>query len=224
MGYYNKFQNLLIKPRQATVAFMGDYEMSGSGATWTQTNIPIGAETANRLVVVCVKGKRDAGGTISAATIGGVAATVVEGASVSGGSEFIIQAVVPTGTTATVSITWSIAQVGCLCAVYVLRNLKSTTPFATARSVTVVSLACTINTISPPANSIVIAHVNALNNTTFEWSGTAGLVEDFDSGGPSVYRHSGASRKFNAGATTPTIIATASGSWSGPQMSVACWQ
>lgn len=216
---------LLQQELLPTINFIGEVNAPGSGATWSYSNAPIGvADDASRLVVACVKGMRDAGGTISSATIGGVAATVIEGASVANGSEFIIAAVVPTGTTATVTVNWSITQVGTRIAVYVLRWLKSTTPVSTARSTTVSSLAITINTISPPSNSIVIAHTNAQNNTTWTWSGTAGLQENFGSNSGSVYNHSGASAMFPAPLTTPTIIATVPSAWTSPQMSVACWQ
>lgn len=210
-----------------TINFIGELNCPGSGATWSYANAPIGvADDPGRLVVACVKGMRDAGGTISSATIGGVAATVVEGASVANGSEFIIQAVVPSGTTATVTVNWSVTQVGTRIAVYVLKRLKSPTPVATARSTTLSGLSCTISSISPPANSIMIAHTTSQSpsSTTWVWSGTAGLVEDFDSNSGSYYNHSGASKVFGTAMTTPTVIATASPNWTNPQMSVACWQ
>lgn len=215
---------LMMHENGPTCDFIAEYNAPGSGATWTQTNVPIGAANdPNRVVVVSVKGMRDAGGTISAATINGVAATVAEGASVANGSEFIIYAVVPTGTSITISVTWSITQVGTRFAVHVLRFLQSTTPVATARTNTVASLAATINTLSPSAKSVIIAHTNAQNNTTWSWSGTAGLTEDYDSNSGGLYNHSGASKVFPGPMTTPTIIATASGAWTNPQMSAVMW-
>lgn len=205
---------------EPSCAFVTQQLLSGTASSYSYTTDIGPADDPNRLVVVCIKGMRDVGGTCSG-TIGGVAFTVIEGQSLGNGSEFIVAAVVPTGTAANIVINWSVAQVGTRICVYTLRWLISTTVYAKARTTTAASNATTINNISPPAKSIVIGHTGAQNGVTWIWSG---LVEDFDSGAPTNYSVSSASKYFPAGATTPSITATASGSWTNPIMSVACWR
>lgn len=203
-----------------TCTFITQQILSGTASSYSYTATIGEANDPNRLVVVCIKGMRDAGGTCSG-TIGGVAFTVIEGQSLANGSEFIVAAVVPSGTTANIVVNWTLAQVGTRLCVYVLRFLTSTTVYANARTTSAPSNTATISSISPPPRSIVIGHTGAQNSVSWTW---AGLVRDADSGAPANYSESCASKYFPAGASTPTITATASGGWTNPIMSVACWR
>lgn len=206
-----------------TCTFITGQLLSGTASSYSY-NATIGeANDPNRLVVVGIKGARDSGGSISG-TIGGVAFTQVAGQNLGNGAEYIVSAVVPTGTTANIVINWSQAQVCTVICVYVLRFLTSTTVYANATTTTASSNATTISSISPPPKSIVIGHTGGQNSVSWTWSGTAGLMEDYDGGAGSNYNSSCASKYFPGGATTPTIIATASGSWVNPIMSVVCWR
>lgn len=205
---------------EPTCTFITGQILSGTASSYSYTADIGPADDPNRLVVVCVKGARDSGGSISG-TIGGVAFTQVAGQNLSNGAEYIVSAVVPTGTFATIVINWSQAQVSTRLCVYVLRFLTSTTVYANATTTTASSNATTISSISPPVKSIVIGHTGSQNAVSWTWSG---LVEDYDSGALANYNFSSASKYFPAGATTPTITATASGSWTNAIMSVACWR
>lgn len=200
--------------------FITGQNLSGTASSYSYTADIGPADDPNRLVVVCIKGARDSGGSISG-TIGGIAFTQVAGQNLSNGAEYIVCAVVPTGTSAAIVINWSQAQVATKTCVYVLRWLTSTTPYTNATTTSSSSNTTTISSISPPIKSIVIGFVGSQNSVSWTWGG---LVEDFDSGALTNYNFSSASKYFPAGATTPTITATASGSWTNPIMSVACWR
>lgn len=206
--------------QEPTCTFITGQILSGTASSYSYTADIGVADDPNRLVAVCVKGARDSGGSISG-TIGGIAFTQVAGQNLSNGAEYIISAVVPTGTTATIVINWSQAQVSTRLCVYVLRFLISTAPYANATTTSAPSNTTTISSISPPVKSIVIGHTGSQNSVSWTW---AGLIEDYDSGAQAYYNFSSASKYFPAGATTPTITATASGSWTNAIMSVVCWR
>lgn len=78
----------------------------GGASSYTWSAASIGAAATGRLVVVCVAGNNVAFG-VSSATIGGVAATVVSVQQGQYMGSAILTAVVPTGTTANVAVTFT---------------------------------------------------------------------------------------------------------------------
>jgi hypothetical protein len=83
----------------------GDF---GAGATLTSTNFAIGAAAADREVFVSVWGLGFTPRTISSVTIGGVSATLVAGPTGSlGNRRNLYRATVPTGTSATIVVSFS---------------------------------------------------------------------------------------------------------------------
>src|SRR5262245_51584457 len=103
--------------------------------TYTFTGLSIGAADATRRVICAVHWDANSvgGQTISSATIGGVSATI-HGTAIdetSGSYVQFISALVPTGTTATVSVTFGGGNAACFVAVWRQINESSSTPFAT---------------------------------------------------------------------------------------------
>jgi len=161
---------------------------------------PTGVGT--RHVVVTIGMMHNSGaGTVSSVTVGGVSATLVitRGANTSGASVWIYIAEVPTGTTATVTITMSGAtSLGA--ATYILRNRATTT--ATSSS-----------TAEDPSLNLNIAAGGAAVGVSMVRDGTVstwtGLTENFDTDTRSNEWFSGAS-----GGTpgTPATISISRGS------------
>ena len=120
--------------------FKPDFEYVGTNSdttdatSYTFTDEPIGAAHAHRMVVVTIsQGDANAGsGWTNSVTIGGVAATVVQLASITrqAGRPFIAYLKVPTGTTATIVITRASGTVtpnNCVIGVYRFNTLETTT-------------------------------------------------------------------------------------------------
>lgn len=189
-----------------SVEYKSRSSSTASLTTYNFTSVNIGPARSDRLVVVCIGGFRDIGGDINSATIGGVAATVHTSENVINNSHGIISANVPSGTTATVSITWSVAQAGCSIDVYVVTGLSSFTADFTATDTS----GGLSQTISPAANSVVIATATKYPSAGWTWGGTAALNEDADGIYSSQIQQSSASKEFTAAAPSVTVTATPS--------------
>lgn len=122
----------------ATLAFQAITTNPTEGQTITFTSVGIGAAAANRYVFITIPYYNGGGSNISIAsvTIGGVLATIHAQpfnvtTSTRGGCA-LVSALVPTGTTADVVVTYSVNSGSYYrprIAVYRVTNLKSTTPY-----------------------------------------------------------------------------------------------
>lgn len=130
------FQALMTASAAATTPFALDFVTSSTATdlsdltTYTFTSIPIGTADTNRIVIVAIA----IGGvarTVSSATIGGIAASIAGTTTGTTAGTGMIYAKVPTGTTATISITLSGAANDCHIGVYRLVGQGSDTPFDT---------------------------------------------------------------------------------------------
>lgn len=149
----------------------------GTKTTYTYTSVDFGDPDDSRRIVIGVQGRRDSGGTVISATIGGVSATIHLNTSLGQGSVSTISAIVPTGTTGTVSVTWSILQAGCGINVYRITGESNSTPvFATAATSNPLDITAALT-----KNTAVIGHARSNGNRPFTWSGTLGVTEDVDS-------------------------------------------
>lgn len=174
--------------------------------TYTFNNVDIGVAHSTRRVVVAVASVS----TISSATIGGVSATIHIQVG-SGDQAGLISAVVPTGTTATISITFTAAGLMCGIGVYRLINETSGSPHATA-SDTTVATGVLSTTINVPTNGSLFAVAKAFQKAgplTFTWSGA---TERYDQAVESLDTHSGASETGLASQTGRTVSVTLSAS------------
>lgn len=95
----------------ATMSYIGKRSGVASGTTQTITAVDIGAADPNRIVVISAVGWfNSASVTITAATINGITATILQCSNTSGGQTgagAIFYASVPTGTSVTVTFTFS---------------------------------------------------------------------------------------------------------------------
>jgi hypothetical protein len=150
--------------------------------TYTFTSHAVGAaDPTRRVVVVCHWSRATSVGTLNSATIGGVGATihVQDGGAGIGGKVAIISALLPTGTTATIALTFSSAQDRCSIGVYRAINETSASPTATASDNTVSGNQFDL-TINVPNNGWIVAGVNAnQSGSGMQW-GWTGVTEQYD--------------------------------------------
>lgn len=108
------------------LAFTDSQVINNNQTTYNFTNKAIGAPAADRLVIVCA-GAANNGGSVSSMQIGGSAGTELIDAS-SNGPGAIYSRLVTTGTTATMSVTFSTGQNQAAIAVYTITGLQLQTP------------------------------------------------------------------------------------------------
>ena len=180
----------------------------------------IGAADAARYVVV-VATSRGANATISSATIGGVSASVVAEITSTQLNCAIIIAAVPTGTTATIAITWSASQSNCDISVYRLVGLASATAFDTD---TDTSSATASLSIDCEAGGCVIAG-SAFSNPSNDTQTWSGITEDTDlyvnDTLTTDHNHSAASQVFLTAQTGLSVTCAWGGSAANAQAAVA---
>lgn len=158
---------------QVTVAFTDNAQDNTAQTTytWSAKNFAVGTADATRLVVVDVNARF--GGTIITAnscTIGGVSATKVdESRNTNGGASTMTtrwQAAVPTGTTATVSTTYSglVSRAGAI--VYTVLNSNGSAPTGGATANSASTTAAVSASITVPANgkALVSGMINQLGS------------------------------------------------------------
>lgn len=171
--------------------------------TYTFASQNIGAPASDRLVIVAYSSANSNGTGVglTSVTIGGITATTAHsaGTNVNAG---LAWAVVPTGTTASIVLTFAIGQTSCKAAVYRLSGQQSSTAFDTDAPAGGASAARAVS-IDVPAGGCVIASAGDAA-TSMTWTGA---TEDQDS---SVETTTGSSAsKTSATAITPeTITAT----------------
>lgn len=198
-----------------TCTLVDNINGTGSLTTYAFAGVNFGPASPTRLIVVCMGGYRDKGGTIVSATIGGVAATIHFNSSLGNGSLAMISALVPTGTSGAINITWSIQQAAMTIDVYAIDNIKSTTPAFTLTD-TASPLSQNI-TFAP--KTVVIAQVKSYTTGSFTWSGSAGLIEQDDST-YGVCTHSSAMKVMPAAGTGLEVAVTYSGTLNGPGLHI----
>lgn len=166
----------------------------------------IGPPSPTRLVVVTISGVLGDFFSFNSATIGGVSATVVTSAyGVSGSANIncvMVQAVVPTGTTANVVVNWSRSMARCAVGVWTIDGVISNTAVTSASGTGNSSTVDLSMNVQP--NDAVIGGSLSFSNQPTTW---AGLTEDFDIAF-STSRHSGASDVMLTAQSPRTISAT----------------
>lgn len=113
-------------PPTKVLTYQSSPAAAGSGATPSFTSVGIGTASASRVVHVLITGAAGTR-TISSVTIGGVTATQNVVHQSSNTTAAIYSAQVPTGTTATIAITWSGSQSGTGISVWTSTGLSSAT-------------------------------------------------------------------------------------------------
>lgn len=194
---------------------------SGGTDTFSFTSKSFGAASSDRQIVVFIAGSGiTSGRTISSVTIGGVSATQIVAAT-NNQHAGIWSASVPTGTTGTVTVVWSGADMTiCGCVIYAMTG-ASTTAHDTGSDITP-SGSDMSDTINVAANGAVIAgvHMNQSPTLTASWTGVTEDVDQAVSGNNTI---SAAHDEFASTETGRTITATLSASPSIAILCVASW-
>lgn len=165
------------------LTYIGTTESSTDTTSYTFTNSAIGAADATRYVVVVASAGQTANnfGSIPSITIGGSAATPHAGAAAPAGvtknhtSVAIAGRAVASGTTATIVVSFSSAQLGCAVSVYRIVNAVSNTPFDTASNIAAATSVST--TIDIPLGGCLIVGGAC---KTVQAQTTTGATEDID--------------------------------------------
>lgn len=144
---------------------------TGTQTTYTYNNISIGTADTSRLVFAHILGYNGSTGgrTLSSCTIGGVSATIIQQGTSGSGLSFVTAlavARVPTGTTATVSFSFSNSMNQARCFVSSVNNIISSTPISTSLVALNGLTSATTSSLTFPANGFVIAYeANDASNT-----------------------------------------------------------
>ena len=211
---------LMAGEAEATLTFQGATSFPNTGQTVIFTAVPVGAPASGRYIFVAVP--YILGGStnisIASATIGGVVATihaqVFEPAEVAVGGVALISALVPTGTTADITITW--ASSGAFyepeIAVYRVTGLRSLTP------VDIKALAPVSTTVSATVNvvkgGIVIVCFHTYSSGATSRTMT-GLPTDYTVNPTSGRFYLGGGEKTSVNGTVTAIVnSTTSQVWS----------
>lgn len=190
-------------------------EDTGDTSPYTFTSVPIGTAAGDRIVVVGIASRENAARTISSVTIAGNTATnaVTANDPVAGaGIAALYYLAVPSGTTATIVVTFSGGMRRCYINVWAVYG-SSGAPTHTA-SDTVFSASALNTTISCNANGAILGMAEALASSgTASWTWT-NLTEqsDFQSSESAQAGYSGAHSTFSSAQSSLSITATNAGS------------
>jgi hypothetical protein len=203
--------------------FESTTSLSTNLTTYSFATQGIGAADATRRVVVGVAWGHTLTRTLSSATIGGVGATIhVQTNAVNIDGTALISAAVPTGTTATIDITFSGGAINCAIATWSLLNATGS-PSATASDNTVAANALSV-ALNVPANGSLFAIAETLGSggvpRTHTWTNA---TERADATIETSDAYTAAS-ETGLGVETPrTVTATASGTLTGACMCAMTW-
>jgi len=147
----------------------GSNQVQGSAGTVTFNSIPFGTATVDRLIIVCIHSAGSGNPTISNCTIGGITATAVTVQATGSNTNIrLYQAVVPTGTSGTVTYDLSAASPQNNIGVWSIKNLLSVSPVATSvvNGSTTSSRTITLSDILN--NGVAIFGAETTSATTFD--------------------------------------------------------
>lgn len=205
------FAGLIAAKTPASLTFIGFTEDATDLTTYSFASAAIGVADATRRVVVVVHwGESASTRSLSSATIGGVAATIHAQTSGVTRGVAIISALVPTGTTATIALTFSGAMQRAAIGVYRAINETSASPTATATDTTFTGAVLDVN-VNVPVNGWVVAGTtdNGVAGRTHAW---VGVTKQYDttSGEAAGIIYSGGHDTGLAAATPRTVNTTVS--------------
>jgi hypothetical protein len=209
---------LSVTPPSGT--FVTNDQQSVAASTFTFSSENIGAADPTRLIAVVI-GMTDSLATTAAdptgVTIAGISATKAVGTTqfngtlVESANTSIWYASVPTGTTATIAVTYGMSHTQCGIGIFRFINLNSSTPFATGGGKTLVN--STGTTVSANLNvssqGIAIGGIISVGGTsapTYAWTG---LTKSYDVLVTLSTEHSGALATGLLAATPLTVSVTA---------------
>jgi hypothetical protein len=204
------FPFLVVRPNAiASVVFTGTAVDATAQTTYTFAGVSIGANpSSTRFIVACFTVMGGTVGNITAANIGGVAATLLVANNAGAASKTAIYgALVPTGTTATITVTVAAAGARAAVAAYALEGLVSTTPTATASANSGNPMVNTLSSVLGGGVAIALACGNYANVAGTTWTGVTRDSDATTGGVP----YSSASSMFTAPQTNLGANATLPG-------------
>jgi hypothetical protein len=205
-----------IKP---VCSFLYGDSSSQSLTTYTYTAVPFGSARSDRIIVVSIVASNSASRSVSSVTIGGVSATLVSSSNSAAGLIFTATyyAVVPTGTSGTVSVVFSGATRDVGVGVYSIVDASSSTPLSGGTYSNSSSNSGSI-TLSTSADAVIIGGVIVGTAVTaFTWSGVSSDFQSF-----AITR----GRGFASGTanTSSTTVSVNSNSTSALYITAASWR
>lgn len=215
---------IVASSRVPYYTYNGNYNSASDLTTYSFTGCNFGSARSDRLIAVVIQARASpvASRTLSSITIGGVTGTVHVENTISGVPCVIASALVPTGTSGTVSLTWSAGMGGVSISLYSMYNLSSNTPNG-SWSNTWSSGNCS-TAVAVKSNGILLAATtvggtNAVTYTTItkDWD----FQFTIDSG--VVRTTAGGSATISSSNSSLSITATCSGNTAGV-LSVAAWR
>lgn len=157
------------------LAFTDDDFDETNLTVYTFSAVAIGAAAANRIVVV--DAHADEGGDLVSMTIGGISATIAVSAAATDEFAVIAYAVVPTGTTADIVVTWTSGALRCMIGAWRLTG-ADTIPTDTDSSNSIPSTGETLTVNIPTNAAAVAAHTSNQTSATDFWTGAAQRYTD----------------------------------------------
>jgi hypothetical protein len=179
----------------ADVTFQASAVSNSALTTYTHSSTALGPAAPDRVIVVGVGGRNTvAGRTIDTVTVAGITATPI--ATLEGGSNTVaglFRVRVPTGTTGTISVTYSGSMARAGIGVWALYNLCSDVP----TDIDTQTGANPSVTSSVQANGSIVGYLYASGASAGAWTG---ISEDFDDALTGPNGSSGASDDFASAA------------------------
>lgn len=178
--------------------------------TYTFSTASIGTAANDRIVVVGFCARANAARSVSSATIGGAAATLVGTANdTSGGADIATMWLLrqPTGTTATMTVTFSNTMLRCSCFVWAVYGSTTTLPAVTDNSLSggVLSVSASAR---PNGALIGVAWSSGSGSQTIAWGG---LTEDAENQPESGSNVAGAAHALTSTGANINVTATIGG-------------
>lgn len=156
-------------------AYIGKANSTSDLTTYTFAAQGIGTASPKRLVVVAIHARRSSNRTISAVTIGGIAAAIVQSASSHLPNGFAF-AIVPTGTTADIVITFSADVTRCAIGVATLASYRNVAPVTVATNIATSTLNNRI--VDIPDGAIALSAFSTEGTSACTTTGATELQDD----------------------------------------------
>lgn len=180
--------------------YVGSATSTSDATTYTFADVPIGAAYTGREIIVAAIGAYVNDAQLSAATIGGAAATLDSYDGYGGWASAGIFRGAPTGDTTTITATFSVIRARC--AIYVFRTAEPVTCIAIQRNNGFGTSITRAVTAGAGATVLVAGGAHA-NNTSLTWTGctevAADLLESTSPVGVATATATGASVTYGVG-------------------------
>lgn len=186
-----------------TGAFLQDTTNTADLTTYTFASQNLGtADTDRCIIVIAISRKAGAAHTLSSASIGGVSATIIQNQNnqvTNSDTAAMFSAIVPTGTTGDIVVTWSTTVLRTAIMAYRVVGVDScTTPYASAAS----TASDPSVSLDVPAGGFAVGGGLSAAATTATWTG---LTENADATLESFVTYSSASANFASESLSTTM-------------------